>query len=90
MINYIFIYLNIFSFLVKIQVKDKINIHVKKEGHKNKSTTYIKRKDNKDKIIPMDNITKLSYRDVLVKGSINKGKETEDFINRYYKYQQYE
>ncbi|UZO24215.1 uncharacterized protein OCT59_016529 [Rhizophagus irregularis] len=46
------------------QIKDKIDIHVKKKGE---TTTYIKGKDNKNEIIPMDNTAKLSYRDVLVK-----------------------
>ncbi|EXX69130.1 uncharacterized protein OCT59_016528 [Rhizophagus irregularis] len=67
MINYIFTCLNIFSFLVKAQIKDKIDIHVKKKG---KATTYIKGKDNKNEIIPMDNTAKLSYRDVLVKAQV--------------------
>ena len=67
--NYIFTCPNIFSFLVKAQVKDKNDVHVKKEGHKDEATTG---KDNKDEIIPMDNTAKLSYRDVLVKGPIRQ------------------
>ncbi|RGB39795.1 hypothetical protein C1646_448319 [Rhizophagus diaphanus] len=66
MMNYIFTCPNIFSFLVKTQIKDKIDIHVKKEGE---ATTYIKG-NNKNEIIPMDNTTKLSYRDVLVKAQV--------------------
>ena len=62
---------NIFSFLTKAQVKDKNDVHVKKEGHKDEATVYTKGKDN--------NIAKLSYRDVLVKG---RNKEAEDFMNR--------
>ncbi|CAB4401470.1 unnamed protein product [Rhizophagus irregularis] len=62
--NYIFTCPNIFSFLVKAQIKDKIDIHVKKEGE---AITYVKGKNNKNEIIPMDNTTKLSYCDVLVK-----------------------
>ena len=62
--NYIFTCPNIFSFLVKAQVKNKNDVHVKKEGHKDKVTTE---KENKNEIILMNNTAKLSYRDVLVK-----------------------
>lgn len=58
---------NIFSFLIK----DKNDVHVKKEGHKDETTAYTKGKDN--------NTTKLSYHDVLVKA---RNKETEDFMDR--------
>ncbi|PKC63988.1 hypothetical protein RhiirA1_463070 [Rhizophagus irregularis] len=49
--------------LVKAQVKDKIDIHVKKEDKATKG-------NNKNEIILIDNTTKLSYHDVLVKGSV--------------------
>ena len=51
----------------------------------------VKAKDKiDDEIIPMDNTTKLSYRDALVKGSVNENKKTEDFMDRDYKRQQHE
>ncbi|CAG8649563.1 4628_t:CDS:2 [Funneliformis caledonium] len=48
--------------------EDKNNVRVKKEVSK----------DEKDKIIPISNTTKLSYRDVLIKGRVNENKNTED------------
>lgn len=63
---------NIFSFLIKAQVKDKNDVHVKKEGHKDEATAYTKGKDN--------NIAKLSYRDVLIK---DRNKETEGFMKTH-------
>ncbi|GBC02403.1 hypothetical protein RclHR1_04600003 [Rhizophagus clarus] len=54
------------------QVKDKNDVHVKKEGHKDEAIAYTKGKDN--------NTAKLSYRDVLVK---DRNKETEGFMKRH-------
>ncbi|CAB4489886.1 unnamed protein product [Rhizophagus irregularis] len=54
------------------QVKDKNDVHVKKEGHKDEATAYTKGKDN--------NIAKLSYRDVLIK---DRNKETEGFMKTH-------
>ncbi|GET01791.1 hypothetical protein GLOIN_2v1480509 [Rhizophagus clarus] len=48
------------------QVKDKNDVHVKKEGHKDEATAYTKGKDN--------NTTKLSYCDILIK---DRNKKTE-------------
>jgi hypothetical protein len=62
---------SIFSFLIKAQVKDKNDVHVKKEGQ-DEATAYTKGKDN--------NTAKLSYRDVLVK---DRNKETEGFMKRH-------
>ncbi|RGB25206.1 hypothetical protein C1646_675776 [Rhizophagus diaphanus] len=59
------------------QVKDKNNVHIKKEGRKDKATAYTKGKDN--------NTAKLSYRDVLVK---DRNKETKGFIKRYQQHEQ--
>ena len=59
-------------FLIKGKFEDKNNVRVKKEVSK----------DEKDKIIPISNTTKLSYRDVLIKGRVNENKNTEN-LNFY-------
>ncbi|CAG8676718.1 5693_t:CDS:1, partial [Funneliformis mosseae] len=65
------------------KVKD---VYVKREVSKDEAVIFIKGKDNKDEIIPLSNITKLSYRDVLIKGRANETKDLEDFINKHHRH----
>jgi hypothetical protein len=52
------------------------------EKAKDKNDVHIKKE-----IIPISGTTKLSYHDVLIKGSVNENKDTEGLISKCYKHE---